>query len=69
MESAHLGLVLDSSTAIAAERKKQPVLDFIEVIFSAHGSLKLSMSPVPVSELVHGIYLARTAETSQRRAG
>jgi len=62
MESALLGLVLDSSAVIAAERKKQPVTDFIEAILSAHGPLDLSLSPVTVAELVHGIYRAKTPE-------
>jgi predicted nucleic acid-binding protein len=61
------GLVLDSSSVIAAERKKLPVVDFIEAIFTAHGALDLSLSPVVVAELVHGIYRARTEEAAQRR--
>lgn len=61
------GLVLDSSAVIVAERRKQPVTEFIEAILVAHGSLDLSLSPVTVAELVHGIYRARTPEVSQRR--
>jgi predicted nucleic acid-binding protein len=60
MESALLGLVLDSSTVIRAERSKQSIPDFIEAIFRAHGSLDLSLSPVTVAELVHGIYRAKS---------
>jgi predicted nucleic acid-binding protein len=67
MESTLLGLVLDSSTVIDAERKKQPVTAFIENILTAHGRMDLSLSPVTVAELVHGIYRARTPEASQRR--
>jgi len=61
------GLVLDSSAVIVAERKKQPVTDFIEAILTAHGPLELSLSPVTVAELVHGIYRAKTPEAAQRR--
>jgi len=61
------GLVLDSSAVIVAERKKQPVTEFIEAIFAAHGPLDLSLSPVTVAELVHGIFRAKTPEVSQRR--
>jgi hypothetical protein len=46
MESALLGLVLDSSVVIDAERKKQPIRDFIEAILVAHGPVDLSLSPV-----------------------
>jgi tRNA(fMet)-specific endonuclease VapC len=67
MESALLGLVLDASAIISAERKKQPVSVFMEAILILHGPLDLSLSPVTVAELVHGIYRARTSEESQRR--
>jgi tRNA(fMet)-specific endonuclease VapC len=67
MDSALLGLVLDSSAVIAAERKKQAVTGFIEAILAVHGPVELSLSPVTVAELVHGIYRARTPEVSQRR--
>jgi tRNA(fMet)-specific endonuclease VapC len=67
MESALLGLVLDSSAVIAAERKQQPITEFLEAIFAAHGPVDLSLSPVTVAELVHGIYRARTPAVSQRR--
>jgi predicted nucleic acid-binding protein len=54
MESTLLGLVLDSSTVIRAERSKQSIPDFIEAILKAHGRLDLSLSPVTVAELVTG---------------
>lgn len=60
MAGALLGLVLDSSTAIAAERGKLGVAAFIESIFSAYGPIDLSLSPVTVAEPVHGIYRACT---------
>ena len=67
MEPALLGLVLDSSTVIRAERNKQSIPDFIDAILQAHGSLDLSLSPVTVAELVHGIHRAKTPEAAQRR--
>ena len=67
MESAILGLVLDSSTVIRAERNKQSIPEFIDAIFHAHGALDLSLSPVTVAELVHGIYRAKTPQAAQRR--
>lgn len=67
MEPSFLGLVLDSSPVIAAERKKQSIPDFIGAIFRAHGSLELSLSPVTVAELVHGIYRSKIVEAGQRR--
>src|SRR3954449_12677373 len=67
MEPALLGLVLDSSAVIAAERNKHAVPEFIAAIFDALGSLDLSLSPITVAELVHGIYRAKTAEAEYRR--
>lgn len=67
MESSLLGLVLDSSAVIGAERNKHAVGDFIEAILHAYGPLEISLSPITVAELVHGIYRARTPEISQRR--
>jgi tRNA(fMet)-specific endonuclease VapC len=67
MESALLGLVLDASAVISAERNRQPIAGFIEAILRAHGRLDLSLSPVTVAELVHGVYRAKTREAGQRR--
>ncbi|HYZ86414.1 MAG TPA: hypothetical protein VE621_18515, partial [Bryobacteraceae bacterium] len=62
MESAVLGVVLDSSIVITAERKGLPVPQLVEAIRAAYGEIELSLSPVTIAELVHGIYRARTAE-------
>jgi tRNA(fMet)-specific endonuclease VapC len=67
MASALLGLVLDSSVVIAAERGKQTISDFIESIFLAHGSPGLSLSPITVAELVHEIFRAQTPVAGERR--
>lgn len=49
MDSTLLGLVLDSSAVIVAERRKQPVTEMMEAILLAHGPLELSLSPVTVA--------------------
>ena len=67
MASAVLGVVLDSSVVITAERKSLPVPQLVEAIQTAYGDIELSLSPVTVAELVHGIYRAKTPEASQRR--
>src|SRR5947199_4773488 len=67
MSSAFLGLVLDSSTVIAAERRKQTLPEFIEAILEAHGPLELSLSAITVAELVHGIYRSKSSEVEYRR--
>jgi predicted nucleic acid-binding protein len=67
MEPTVLGIVLDSSAVIAAERKKLEIADFIEEILQAHGPVDLSLSPVTVAELVHEIFRAKTSAASARR--
>lgn len=67
MATSFLGIVLDSSTAITAERRKQSIRDFIESILNAYGPLDLLLSPVTIAELVHGIYRAPTPSAAQRR--
>jgi len=59
--------VLDSSAVISAERSQKTIPEFIEAILQTYGPLDLSLSPVTVAELVHGIYRAKTAEAGQRR--
>ena len=54
MESALLGVVLDSSTVITAERKKLPVPQFIEAIQTAYGEIEVSLSKEPVSAPCRG---------------
>ena len=67
MESTLLGIVLDSSAVIAAERQKLDMADFFEKILGAYGSVELSLSPITVAELVHGIFRAKTSAAAARR--
>lgn len=57
----------DSSVVISAERNRQSVADFIESILKTFGPVEISLSPVTVAELVHGVFRARTAMAGQRR--
>src|SRR5713101_2800395 len=67
MESTVLGVVFDSTVVITAERRNLAVPQLVETIQSAIGEIEVSLSPITVAELVHGIYRARTPEASQRR--
>lgn len=62
MESTILGLVLDSSVIIEAERKRQTVEELLIAIRQKFGEAEISISAVTVAELVHGIARAKTAE-------
>ena len=68
MEAAIVGVVLDSSILITAERKNFSVSQLVEAIQIAYGEIESSLSPVTVAELVHGIYRAGSPEVSRRRS-
>lgn len=62
MESPLLGLILDSSVVIAAERKRQTVEDFLTSIERTFGEVEIAISAVTLAELVHGVARANTPE-------
>jgi predicted nucleic acid-binding protein len=67
MASTILGLVLDSSTLIAAERRKLTAAQVIEDIVRRVGAVPVILSPMTIAEVGHGIYRANTEEIRQRR--
>ncbi len=67
MESAFLGLVLDSSVLVAAERKKLTTPEAIRKVREAAGDVTIVICPLTVAELAHGIYRADTPERSRMR--
>jgi tRNA(fMet)-specific endonuclease VapC len=67
MEPALLGLVLDSSLMIDAERKHLTVEEFLDSIRQRFGEIEVTMSAVSLAELVHGIARANTPERRTRR--
>src|SRR5438105_10904576 len=67
MEPAILGLVLDSSVLIAAERRKQTPAQIIEDVVKTVGAVPIILSSLTVAEIGHGIYRANTPEIRNRR--
>ena len=67
MEPTILGLVLDSSVIIAAERRHESVHDLLLSVRRAVGEVDIAMSAVTVAELVHGVFRANTPEIRERR--
>jgi|SRR5271165_2909876 len=67
MESALLGLVVDSSIVIEAERKHQTIEDLLTAIRQRFGEVEILISAVTLAELVHGVERANTPEIRQRR--
>lgn len=64
-----MGLILDSSVAIAAERRGDTVQAFLQRVIDTAGDQEAALSAVSVVELVHGIHRADTPERRARREG
>ena len=62
-----MGLILDSSVVIAAERRGDNVTQMLRQIVAATGDQRTVLSSVGLTELVHGIYRAQKAEARSRR--
>ena len=62
-----MGLILDSSVVIAAERRGDNVAQMLKQIVAATGDQRTVLSSVGLTELVHGIYRAQTAEAQPPR--
>jgi tRNA(fMet)-specific endonuclease VapC len=62
-----MGLILDSSVLIAAERKGQNARQTLEFIFSQVGITDIAISVVTLIELAHGVARADTPERKARR--
>ena len=67
MGTTLLGLVLDSSILITAERRGLTPRQAIETVQIRIGELPLVLSAVTVAEIGHGIYRANTTEIRDRR--
>jgi predicted nucleic acid-binding protein len=67
MEPTLLGLVLDSSVLIAAERARLSTPEAIKSIRSSVGEVPIAICALTVAELAHGIYRAASPERSRQR--
>lgn len=62
-----MGLILDSSVIIAAERRGDTVEQFFERVVNATGDQDAALSAVGLTELIHGLYRANTPAIRLRR--
>ena len=62
-----MGLILDSTVVITAERQGHTVRQILEQIRTAYGEAEIGLSVVTVVELTHGVYRAKLEERRQRR--
>jgi len=54
-----MGLILDSSVLITAERKGETVEQLLKQIFALTGDQEAMLSAIALVELVHGIHRAK----------
>jgi predicted nucleic acid-binding protein len=62
-----MGLILDSSVLIAAERRGETIAQFLRRVIAELGDQQTAISTVALVELVHGIHRAHTPEVRARR--
>lgn len=67
MEAAILGVVLDSSIVIEAERQRLDVARLLKHIATEIGDREAGLCSISVAELAHGIHRADTPERRQAR--
>jgi predicted nucleic acid-binding protein len=62
-----VGLILDSSVVIAAERQGENVAQILKQIVAATGDQRAVLPSIGLTELVHGIYRAQSPAVLSRR--
>src|SRR5580704_6761950 len=67
MDPSLLGIVVDSSVLIAAERKRLTATEVIRSIREILGDVPIAMCPLTIAELGHGIHRADTLERAHQR--
>ncbi len=62
-----MGLVLDSSVLVAAERQELPVSALLARLQKHHNITEIVLSAITVVELEHGIYRAQSRQQAAKR--
>jgi tRNA(fMet)-specific endonuclease VapC len=62
-----VGVILDSSVVIAAERRGDTVQVFLQRVIDRAGDQEAAVSAIGVVELMHGVYRSATVERRARR--
>jgi tRNA(fMet)-specific endonuclease VapC len=67
VEPTSVGIDLDSSVIIGAERRGRTVREILEPVNAARGEVEIGLSVVTIAELTHGAYRTKTPAQQQRR--
>ena len=62
-----MGIILDSSVIVAAERRGRTVREILEQVKAVRGETEIGVSVVTIAELVHGAYRSKNQEQQERR--
>ena len=62
-----MGLILDTSTLVTAERRGHSVPEILEQVQDAWGEAEVGLSAVTIVELTHGIQRAKLEARRQQR--
>lgn len=62
-----MGLILDSSVVIDAERRGETVERLVERVITVAGDQEAALSAIGLTELMHGLYRAKTPALRLRR--
>ncbi|HEY9126079.1 MAG TPA: PIN domain-containing protein [Acidobacteriaceae bacterium] len=62
-----MGVILDSSIVVRAERQRVPVKSLLKDILTITKDQNAALSAVGLTELIHGLYRASTPEIRLRR--
>ena len=62
-----MGLILDTSTLVTAERQGHSIAEILESIQKAVGETEVGLSAITIVELTHGIQRAQLGPQRQRR--
>jgi hypothetical protein len=57
-----MGLILDSSIAILAERRRYSVEELLSEVIDRVGEQEVALSAIGLTEIVHGLHRAKTQE-------
>ena len=67
MEPARVGVILDTSVIVAAERRGHSVRQILELVQASQGNTEIGLSVATIAELVHGAYRTKTQAQQERR--
>jgi predicted nucleic acid-binding protein len=67
MDAPFMGLIVDTSSLITAERRKQSAVQIFSQLRLLYGDVSIGISVVTILELAHGIERAKTPDQRDRR--